>query len=149
MHVVGGLISSAFLHFYTHSAVIRLGHVPPSSIRIPLSSFCSLYEYIAHHFGWYFTLLNHRLNFTCHEHKCWSLWPRGLRRGSATFPLLGFWVRIPPEYGCLSWVLGVVRYRYLFRADHSSSGVLSNVVCPMNVVTKPRKGRGQQENKNK
>jgi len=27
----------------------------------------------------------------------WSRWPRGLRRGSAAFRLLGLWVRIPPE----------------------------------------------------
>jgi hypothetical protein len=32
-----------------------------------------------------------------------SQWPRGLRRGSAVFRLLGLWVRIPPGgHGCLS-----------------------------------------------
>jgi hypothetical protein len=29
--------------------------------------------------------------------RCWSQWPRGLRRGSAAARLLGLWVRIPPE----------------------------------------------------
>ena len=36
--------------------------------------------------------------------------------------------------------LCVVRYRSLRRADHSSTGVLRIVVCPMNVIAKPRKG---------
>jgi len=32
-------------------------------------------------------------------------------------------------YVCLLWVLCVIRYRSLRRADHSPTGVLSNVVC--------------------
>ena len=35
MHVGGGLISAAFVHFHTHSAVISLGHVPLSSVQVP------------------------------------------------------------------------------------------------------------------
>jgi hypothetical protein len=38
---------------------------------------------------------------------------------------------------CLLWVLCVVRYVSLKRADHSSGGVLSNVVC-LRVIVKPR-----------
>ena len=49
-----------------------------------------------------------------------SQWPRGLRRRSAAAHLLGLWVWIP--------LLCVVRYRSLWRADHSSRGVLSTVV---------------------
>jgi hypothetical protein len=33
-----------------------------------------------------------------------SQWSHGLRRGSAAAHLLGLWVRIPPENGCLSLV---------------------------------------------
>jgi hypothetical protein len=39
------------------------------------------------------------------------------------------------------WVLYVVRYRSLRRADHSSRGVLPSVVC-LSVIAKPRKKRG-------
>jgi hypothetical protein len=42
---------------------------------------------------------------------------------------------------CLLWVLCVVRYRSLRRADHSSRGVLSSVVCLKCVIVKPRKMR--------
>jgi len=42
---------------------------------------------------------------------------------------------------CVWWVLCVVRYSYLRRADHSSGGVLQNVTSGMRVITKPRKGR--------
>ena len=38
---------------------------------------------------------------------------------------------------CLLWVLCVVRYRSLRRADHSSRGVLPSVVC-LNVIMNPR-----------
>jgi hypothetical protein len=38
---------------------------------------------------------------------------------------------------CLLWVLCVVTYKSLLRADHSSRGVLPNVVC-LSVVVKPR-----------
>ena len=86
-----------------------------------------------------------------------SLWPRGLRRGSAAARLLRSWVRMPPGawmfvcceccvllciglcdelitrpeecYGCLSVVLCVVRLRSMRRADHSSRGVLRMSVC--------------------
>jgi hypothetical protein len=43
-------------------------------------------------------------------------------------------------YVCLLWVLCVVRYRSLRRADHSSRGVLLSVVC-LSVIVKPRKMR--------
>jgi len=35
-------------------------------------------------------------------YKCRSRWPRGLRRESAAVRLLGLWVHIPPDHGCLS-----------------------------------------------
>jgi hypothetical protein len=38
MRVGGGLISAAFVHSHTRSAVIRLGHVPLSSVQELLSS---------------------------------------------------------------------------------------------------------------
>jgi len=38
---------------------------------------------------------------------------------------------------CLLCLLCVVRYRSLYRADQSSTGVLQSVVC-LNVVVKPR-----------
>ena len=57
-------------------------------------------------------------------------WPRGLRRRSAAALLLVLWVRIPQ--GCMDvsllWVLCVVRYRSLRRADHSSRGAPPTVV---------------------
>ena len=51
-------------------------------------------------------------------------------RGSAVASLLRLWVRFPPEdmYVCLLWVLFVFSYRSLWRADHSSRGVLPTVV---------------------
>jgi len=61
---------------------------------------------------------------------CRSQWPRGLRRRSAAARLLRLWVRIPPGGMdvCLLWVLCVVRWRFLRRADHSSRGVLPTVM---------------------
>ena len=59
----------------------------------------------------------------------WSQWPRGLRRGSAAARLPGVWVWIPPGQGCHLWVLSVVRYRSLRRADHSSRGDQPSVLC--------------------
>jgi hypothetical protein len=38
---------------------------------------------------------------------------------------------------CLLWVLCVVGYRFLGRADHSSKGVLPSVVC-LSVIANPR-----------
>ena len=38
---------------------------------------------------------------------------------------------------CLLCVLCVVRYRSLYRPDHSSTGVLPSVVC-LSVIVKPR-----------
>jgi hypothetical protein len=38
---------------------------------------------------------------------------------------------------CLFWVLGVVKYRSLRRADHSIGGVLPNVMY-LTVIVKPR-----------
>jgi hypothetical protein len=56
---------------------------------------------------------------------CQSQWPRGLRCVSAAAHLLGLRGRIAPGQGCLSlWASCVVR-----RADHSSGGVLPNVLC--------------------
>jgi hypothetical protein len=40
---------------------------------------------------------------------------------------------------CLLWVLSVVRYRSLRRADRSSRGVLPSVVC-LSVIVNPRQG---------
>ena len=61
---------------------------------------------------------------------CRSQWPRGLRRRSAATRLLRSWVWIPPEAWmcCLLWVLCVVRWRSLRRADHSPRGLLPTVV---------------------
>jgi len=42
VHVGGELISAAFVHFPTRSAVIRLGHVPLSSVQALLSSLLHL-----------------------------------------------------------------------------------------------------------
>jgi hypothetical protein len=44
-------------------------------------------------------------------------------------------------YVCLLWVLCVVRYRSLRRADHSSRGVLPSMVC-LSVIVKPRQWGG-------
>ena len=60
----------------------------------------------------------------------------------AAAPLLGLWVRIPPGgYGFLSLmsVVCVVRQRSLRRADHSSRGVLPNVVC-LSAIKEPYAG---------
>jgi hypothetical protein len=59
---------------------------------------------------------------------------RGLRRETASARLLGLWVRIPPG----AWMFVcceccVLSGRYVRRADHSSRGVLPNVVC-LNVI---------------
>jgi hypothetical protein len=58
-------------------------------------------------------------------------WPRGLRRGSAAAHLLGLRVRIPSGTWMTVFfsVLHVVRQRSVLRADHSSRGVLSSMVC--------------------
>ena len=73
-----------------------------------------------------------------------SQWPRGLRRRSVAARLLRSWVRIPPRAWicCLLWVLCVVRYRSLRRADHSSRGVLPTVVASLCVIWKPREWGG-------
>ena len=42
---------------------------------------------------------------------------------------------------CLFRVLCVVRERSVRRVDHSSRGVLPNVVCRLRVIVKPRKAR--------
>ena len=39
------------------------------------------------------------------------------------------------------WILYVVRYRSLRRADHSSRGILTSVVCPLDATAKPHKGK--------
>ena len=66
-------------------------------------------------------------------------WPRRLRHGSAGRSLEGIagsntagGIKV-----CLLWVLCVVRYGSLRRADPSSRGVLLSVVC-LNVITKPQ-----------
>ena len=58
---------------------------------------------------------------------CRSQWSRGF----AAARLLGLRVRIPPENGCLSLsgIVCVVGLKSLRRADHSSRGLLQNVVC--------------------
>ena len=55
-----------------------------------------------------------------------SQWPRSLRRRLAAARLLKLWVRIPP--GLWMFVVSVVMYRSLRRADHSSRGVLPTAV---------------------
>ena len=58
-----------------------------------------------------------------------SRWLSGLLRRSAATRLLRLWVRIPAEaWLSVSWVLYAVRWRSLWRAYHSSRGVLPNVV---------------------
>jgi hypothetical protein len=52
-----------------------------------------------------------------------SRWLHDLRRKSARACLLRLWFQIPP----VAW-MSVVRWRSLWRADHSSRGVLLNVV---------------------
>ena len=71
--------------------------------------------------------------FSCRNYlKRRSQWSRGLRRRSVAARLLRSWVRVPPGGGmdlvCLLWVLCVVRERSLWRADHSSRGVLPTVL---------------------
>ena len=70
-----------------------------------------------------------KIHFTNYRN-CRPQWPRGLRRGSAMARLLRLWVRIPP--GSWTYVYCrlscVVRERSLRRADHSSRGVLPNVL---------------------
>ena len=59
-----------------------------------------------------------------------SQWPRGLRRSSAAARLLRSWVRIPPGawmFVCCDCCV-LSGKRSLRRADHSSRGVLSNVM---------------------
>jgi hypothetical protein len=54
-----------------------------------------------------------------------SQWLRGLRRRSTAARLLRLWIRIPT--GAWVFVVCVVSYRSLRRADHSSRGVLLTV----------------------
>jgi hypothetical protein len=60
-----------------------------------------------------------------------SRWLRFLRHRSAAALLLGLRVRIPPGsmYICFLWMFCVVRYRPVWRADHSSRGILPGVMC--------------------
>jgi len=75
-----------------------------------------------------FSLRKERLSRRC-------LWLHGLKHRSAAIRLLGLWVR-----DCLLWALCVVRYSSLRRANHSSRGVLQNVVC-LRVISKPQRGQ--------
>jgi hypothetical protein len=61
------------------------------------------------------------------------------RHGSAAFRLLGLWVRIPPgSWMALSFGCCVLSGRDLLRqADHSSRGVLTNMVC-LSVIMEAR-----------
>jgi len=65
-----------------------------------------------------------------------SRWLRGIKCGSAAARLLGLWVRTPLG----AWISHsrecccTVTYRSLRRADHSSRGVLPNVVC-LNIIS--------------
>ena len=58
------------------------------------------------------------------------------------------WFQIPP---CLSLVSAVCCQveKSLRRADHLYRGVLPNVICPMSVIAKTRKGRSWPEIKSK
>jgi len=60
-----------------------------------------------------------------------SQWPRVLMRGSGVVCLLGLRFRIPPRSWviCVLWVLCVVTYKSLRRADHSSRRFFPTVVC--------------------
>jgi len=60
--------------------------------------------------------------------KCRSQWPRGLRRGSATAPLLWRRVGIPPKHGCLS-VVNVVCYQVEVSASDWSLVQRSSTEC--------------------
>jgi hypothetical protein len=66
--------------------------------------------------------------------------PRSIRRGCATARLLagnvGSYLAGGVDVCCECCVLS------LGRADHSSRGVLTSVVCPVSVIAKPRKWRG-------
>jgi len=71
-----------------------------------------------------------------------SPWPRRWRRGPGMARLLGLRVRILPG-SCLLWVFCSVTLRFLWRADHSSEGVLTSVMC-LSTISKPQQwlGRG-------
>ena len=61
---------------------------------------------------------------------------------SAAVRLLGLWVPIPPgTWMPLALECCVFSGRGLLWADHSSRGILPTVVCPVNVIMKPPKGR--------
>lgn len=63
-----------------------------------------------------------------------SQWPRGLRSGSVTVPLLGSQVRIPRGHkSCVFWLLFVVKWTSFLRDDSSSTGVLPSV-CSLSVI---------------
>jgi len=78
---------------------------------------------------------------------CRSQWPRFLRCESATSGLLGMWVWIPPG----AWIFVCCECCVLSPrwADNSSRGVLPNVVCPISVIAKSRKGRPWTRNGSK
>jgi hypothetical protein len=66
-----------------------------------------------------------------------SQWPQGRRRGSvAEFVRWECEFKSRHGHECASF-LCVFRKRSLCRADHSSRGVLPNVVC-LSVIVKPR-----------
>jgi hypothetical protein len=61
---------------------------------------------------------------------CQSQRPRSLRRRTAVERLLGSFVRIPPgAWMFVLYIVCVVRYKSLRRADPSSRGVLPTVMC--------------------
>ena len=68
--------------------------------------------------------------------KCRFQMPRGLKRGSVAVRSQGLWVRIPQgtRLSRLLWVLCVVRYMSLRQADHSSRGVIPNLVSRCVIV---------------
>jgi hypothetical protein len=85
-------------------------------------------------FDIYFAALHHPQLY--HPNGIWwrvqimsrSQWPRRRRHRSSAARLPRLWVRIPPMNGCLLWVLCVVSWKSLQRADHSSRGVVPTVV---------------------
>ena len=79
-----------------------------------------------------------------------SRWPRGLRRGYTTARLAGVTISnlaVGMDV-CLLWMLYIVRYRYLWRADPSSRGILPSV-CVWKEERKEERKKERQKDKQK